>query len=870
METALPGDDGVASPSEAPSIWSLLDSWSKSLLPWQRYVITKAVRCRRLTDDQVETAFQYFLYGSKLRDTPPDGVDVEAIEARPLEALTGELLLTEVANVSGVNALPAGTGVTFGSKLTLIYGRNGAGKSGYVRLLANACFCRYRPDILPDIYAEVKQAPSATFKLTLDGQPLDPVQFSIGADDPRLKRFTVFDSAVARHLLTQQMPFEFKPAGFDVFPEVVRVYNRLEHKLDNAIAHRAKANTFPNAFIGGVTAASNAVSTLGPITDLGKLRELGRFGEAEKARVAEIDKLLVALRGQSSKEALETLAEAVADIKRLRTAVTGAARHFTQEAVAERKRLIGCAVQTAVVAATMGLDQFKRSFFKAVGSPEWESFVAAAHLLAQKEHLDFPKEADRCLLCEQPLSDEARAHMAALFAFIEGDVIKTAEMAKQATDEEFEALDALVVDQFSETSRVRTHVKRLAPPVADEVETTFEAFALAKSCAQGDLAGLVITEQPLPVPPVLQSLDALLERLEHDKERLSADDTASSIADLETERRGLRHQEVLSKQLAQIEQYVSDAKWCSKAMAAKGTLGQRAVTDKEKEFFAIVVGDGYRERFAQECAVLRCDIPVEMQTMGREGRTVRTMAMRGGHKTTAILSEGEQRAIALADFLTEVAENAAIAGIILDDPVTSQDHQRMKMIATRLVTEANNRQVVVFTHDLPFLNAMFVAAEAQGVSVEPHWIDRRSGKPGYVAPGDAPVTMKAYESTDKAKKHLAAAKVAVGSKQVEEVRAGMGALRRTIEETVVKRLFKDAVPRWSDQVRVTTLRQINWDNDEVEKICGLFEDLSRYIEGHSHSDEAMGSPPEVVDLETRVAQVDAMIKWARAQRPKAA
>jgi hypothetical protein len=128
--------------------------------------------------------------------------------------------------------------------------------------------------------------------------------------------------------------------------------------------------------------------------------------------------------------------------------------------------------------------------------------------------------------------------------------------------------------------------------------------------------------------------------------------------------------------------------------------------------------------------------------------------------------------------------------------------------------------------------------------------------------------MKVYDTTEKAKKHLAAAKAVSGSAQVEQIRSGMGALRRTIEEMVVKRLFKDAVPRWSDQVRVTTLRVINWDNAEVEKICALFEDLSRYVEGHSHTDEAMGEPPQPADLERRIEQVEALIRWARSQRPK--
>ena len=863
------GANSEKTSTAAPSIWGLLATWSQSLSPWQQYVLGKAVRCHRLSNEHIDTAYLYFLHDHKLLDTLPDGIEgIEAVVARPADDHPGLLLLGEVADVRGVNALPSGTGLSFGPQLTLVYGRNGAGKSGYVRLLANACFCRSRPEIIPDIYADEQEHIAATFRLTLDGEPVDAIPFEPGLVDGRLNRFTVFDSAVARHLLTQQMPFEFKPAGFDVFPEMIRVYQRLEGKLDGDIARRTRGNDFPTAFIGGSTPASSAVAVLGPSTNLADLRKLGSYGPAEVARVAEIDRLLVALRSQSPQEALQAVTEARTDVEGLRAALEGLAQHFTKEAVERRKALIDAAVEANVVALTMGMEQFKRSFFNAVGTPEWEGFAAAAHALARKEGDAYPREGDMCLLCEQPLTADAQAHIAALFAFLQGDVAKTAEEARARTDLEFEALGDLSIDHFGDAARVRSHVKRLAPDIELEVLDACEAITAARMTARSDLAALIKTEEPLPPPVALKSLGAFLERLDQDKDALSAADKSAAINALEVERRGFRHREVLSRQLPQIEKHVGDARWRNRAVGAKSSLAPRALTEKEKDFFGQVIGDGYRHQFAAECALLDCDVPVEMQTMGRQGRTVRAMALRGGHKTTAILSEGEQRAIALADFLTEVAENPSIAGIILDDPVTSQDHQRMRCIASRLVSEATTRQVIVFTHDLPFLNAMFVAAEKRGIDVVPHWIDRRDGRPGHVAVGDAPVTMKAYDTTEQARTHLLAAKACTGSVQQEQIRLGMGALRRTIEEIVVKRLFKDTVPRWSDQVRVTTLRRINWDIDEVEKICALFEDLSSYIEGHSHTDDAMGAPPQVADLEQRIQTVDAITRWAKADRPK--
>jgi hypothetical protein len=238
--------------------------------------------------------------------------------------------------------------------------------------------------------------------------------------------------------------------------------------------------------------------------------------------------------------------------------------------------------------------------------------------------------------------------------------------------------------------------------------------------------------------------------------------------------------------------------------------------------------------------------------------------MIGGYKLDTVLSEGEQRAVALADFLTEVTLNPASSGIVLDDPVTSQDHQRKERIAKRLVSEAAHRQVIVFTHDLPFLNMLIGVAEAGGRSYQAHWIERgNDGSPGHISLNDAPATSKVYDTTERAKQCKAEAQKLSGRARHDAICKGMGALRRTIEETVAKRLLKGVIPRWEDRVIVTGLRKIAWDDDLAEQLCLLFEELSAYIEGHSHTDEAMGAPADIDDLTKMISRVDALVSTAK-------
>ena len=68
--------------------------------------------------------------------------------------------------------------------------------------------------------------------------------------------------------------------------------------------------------------------------------------------------------------------------------------------------------------------------------------------------------------------------------------------------------------------------------------------------------------------------------------------------------------------------------------------------------------------FESECAKLSCNVPVEFLTHGERGQTVRQLKIKKLHSPEKILSEGEQRVVAIADFLTEVALNPANTGII--------------------------------------------------------------------------------------------------------------------------------------------------------------------------------------------------------------
>ena len=78
----------------------------------------------------------------------------------------------------------------------------------------------------------------------------------------------------------------------------------------------------------------------------------------------------------------------------------------------------------------------------------------------------------------------------------------------------------------------------------------------------------------------------------------------------------------------------------------------------------------------------------------------------GRHKPSKVLSEGEQKVLAIADFLAEARLGGITAPVIFDDPVSSLDHRRINEVARRIANLAEANQVIVFTHDILFATTL--------------------------------------------------------------------------------------------------------------------------------------------------------------------
>ena len=392
-------EDQSLSPSD--TIWGQLDAWAQILKPWQRFVLSITIRNGTLSKQQVDQAYSIFLRDNDLSLEQIHEIDVpDTMSGRPADTLPGPVWLNRIGELRAVNALPSNGELTFSSALTVVYGGNGVGKSGFTRILSNVCFSRTQHQILPNIYAEESRKTDAVITISDDTQKETSFRFEDAKSNKELKRISVFDSAVSQTHLVDEGPLGFKPAGFDVFPEMVRVYKEIGERLKNDIDKRDKNNPLVGSFIAPESKISRFVADINADTDLAELRQLSKFEGVEESRLKEVNRQLTKIRSRSIPEAVHQLEESKRSIQLLQKNLDNYSILLSNEKRKDYQSQLDTFEEKARVLASQSTESFKQSFFRAVGTPEWEQFLIAARDLARIEHEDYPRDSDHCLLCQ--------------------------------------------------------------------------------------------------------------------------------------------------------------------------------------------------------------------------------------------------------------------------------------------------------------------------------------------------------------------------------------------------------------------------------------------------------------------------------------
>ena len=697
-----------------------LHAWLSAQPLWQQDLAKRLVSQPQLHGSDYDEALRVVksAFGALAEGETAPTPQLLALDDLPAAATTGAPRLRRFGRMQGVGAVSSDHALSFAEDgLTVIYGQNAVGKTTYVRALKRVCRAvDCDSEVRGNVFAAASTTgagPTAKVELTASGQQhaqqldlRDPAELGLEA-------ISVFDSQCAELYVDAQNAVAFVPSALRLLARLAATQDRMRGDLDReANALGRGAPSFPE--LVGDTAARRFVGSLSAQTRPADARTLATLGEAERARLVELRAVLASAEAHSARSDAEASrqdarhAEVLADqLREFGSRIDSSAR----EKLRERAEL----ASSTEAAAELAAGEFAAVRVSGLGGGPWRHLWDAARAFAEHGGAEFPPAVgDPCPLCLQEMSSDAAGRLAHFEAHVQSSVQADAQQAAADLDAALQRLDPRQLDACR--TPFLTGLREREPELHAAVERYLVAVSARMEALRGGAAGAQV--MPVLYEPAVSLEEWGKARATHADTLLAADDPERE-RELRAELAELDARDKLAARLADIERWLGKLVRRASLREAHSGLATNRITTKQRQLSETVVTGALDANLRIELANLDCShIPLDLLPETRVGETHVALRLAGAHgtpKISDIASEGEQRALSLSFFLAEVAMSEGDGGIVVDDPVSSLDDERRDYIAKRLVAEAAHRQVIVFTHDLPFMLDLLDRAEKAGL-----------------------------------------------------------------------------------------------------------------------------------------------------------
>lgn len=822
----------------------LLSEWANAGDEWVRLLVAEIIATGRpVGESMIDKAYQLFRQEKALDARVLPAVEKLNTEARQDDAAP-PLSVVRLSQVSGVNALASGAVIEPHEGLTILYGENGTGKTGYSRIFKALADSRTAVEILGNIEIEEEVGPAAQIEYMLGGEPLT-LQWTGERGVSPFTRMSIFDSPCVNTHVDDDLDYVYVPAALALFNHVIAAIQAVSARVDTAINGLGSSNSSLLIRFPKNSSVYPLIETLGAATDLEELNQRASTDPKVDERLDSLTQAVAALRANT----LGTQITARKREQRVLSQATEAAAALHGFDVATHN-----ATQAKRGQLASDYELFRNELFAAADLPaepdqSWHAFVAAGdeyrqHLVEVSAH-----DADRCLYCRQALADPARALLAKYSTYLEDKIsaeIRDADALLAASTRSMGAIAnaemAAFVDEFD--------ARDDKPEFFHAVQAVEAArSAVAEAVAHGRPVDPDATTALLGYQATLQTrLSTATEDIERFEEQ--ARNRTEALVEKQAELAELTAATELTRSWALIETQVKSAKEADRLRILKRALPQlsRGVTELSKTASDQLINQSFDALFLEECDALRAPT-LKVQFVGREGKAQRRKVLSGRHKPSKVLSEGEQKVLAMADFLAEARLAGITAPVIFDDPVSSLDHRRINEVARRIANLAEDNQVIVFTHDIFFATTLLALFE-KSKRCSYFQISDESGK-GKVTRATGPRWDTLSGIKAKINSTIQAAKQQDGEARDALVRTGYDWIRSWCEVFTESELLQGVTQRYQPNVGMTRLNNINTTElgAVIPKVVAIFEEACRYIDGHSQPLVTLGVSPTLTGLE---------------------
>lgn len=627
--------------------------------------------------------------------------------SQPLGA--DELRIRKVHKVVGVNAIKNDAVIDFGdASLAVVFGSNGAGKSGFARLLKHACGARHKTDLLPNVFLESVPTPSAEIIVSKGGSSESLLWSSNAKPLAELRHAHVFDSLTAHGYVNEKNESTYEPRRMRFISALITICDQVSAEIQN----RKKRIVSEMPSIPGEFSDTGSYSWFKAIN----YRTSEKGVSAATSLLADESEEMTSLEGALKQSDIEQRTRNISQqIKNL-----GALRkefNDTVDALSDQRLDAIASARDDASAKRKAADEDAAKVFAnlpldGVGHQSWRLMWEQARAYSEghaypTNEFPFIDEGARCVLCQQELDLPARQRIDGFERFILAALETSAQEAEECVDRLLSALPTLPGENDWKLKMAFVGLDESAQFSILDAFQKRRMFALTSDHElKVDIGTEVLTVVMDATEQRLLSEERLLVELQQQGKR---EEKLRRLGELKAKQWLHQQKESILKEIGRL---VTLKKYAD----AESLCRTNSLTAKKNELATEELARGYKDRFQSELDRLGgTRIPVEpVSQSGGKGRINFELRLRGAKRPVpahVVLSEGECRIVALAAFIADMQALDMSTPFVFDDPISSLDQDFEERVVERLVELSKSRQVIVFTHRLSLLTLLDEAVD---------------------------------------------------------------------------------------------------------------------------------------------------------------
>ena len=516
----------------------------------------------------------------------------------------GSLWLESISDVKGINRLNPKNPLKFGDKespLTIIYGLNGSGKSGYVRALKHASGVKKPGKLHANVFDSSDQEQGCSFAITVDSEYKELSWVKSEGPLSYLRTLAIYDDDCVENYIDEENEVAYEPWILSLFSNLTELCNQVKIFLQKETDLKASQKpSMPKSLL-----ETKGAIWYEKMSHRITKEEINSYCEWNDKLEKEVNTLSKRLSETNHAAKVILINRHQENLKRLHSDLRLFRDNLSDEKCSEFLLAVKDVVEKKKAADEDSKKVFENAPLEGVGSETWKLLWDHAREYSEKvayKGLSFPNTDDeaRCVLCQQVLNNEAKQRLISFKEYIKDALQKQAhesEVRLKSLTDDLENIPTenaiiLLLDSASITSDPeRLEIINFFSELDKRKASLFEAKDLSE-------VGV------LPNKSILDRLMCLNASMDKQVIAIKKDEKGENREELEERRKELKARKWLSENKKSVEDEASrliDIHLLKEAVRLTNT---QPLSRKKSELTEELITVNYLKRFEDELQTL--------------------------------------------------------------------------------------------------------------------------------------------------------------------------------------------------------------------------------------------------------------------------